>query len=199
MNKSRTSSPARAEITQDKALHGRRDIVRIIPFELWCRIFEECGVKPTLRGLIPGYWEQELLRKESMTLSISHVCQYFRQITLAMPIWWSASDMTRPVPLIETFLERSAQLPVIVTNMDFGLDQSPQLGSIYPILERRILAIDIPVPFSGLMDILRYKNLKHLMIKGSLIPGSQHTTTVGPSNLGPLLDHFECLQSIWWD
>jgi hypothetical protein len=204
MDESPTSRNVQAEIADEEALYANKyGDIHMVPVEIWRQIFEDIGIRHSLQALTPLTWPFNAQSKTSsrpVVLSISRVCRYFRQITLAMPVWWSAIDLTRSMPEIKTFLERSASVPLTITNIRFSLFQSQQLASTYLSLKERIVAIDTPVDFSDLISIRYCRNLRHLMVQGALAKYWTSTSRYydGSETFVPLLDHFESLQTLWW-
>jgi hypothetical protein len=168
--------------------------IRKLPVELWQQIFDECGVRLTLQILSSLTWPFSTPTRTPSTrvlLSISQVCHYFRQIVLAMPLWWSAIDLTRPLSEIETFLERSTPLPIVITEVYLSSFRSSQHEDIFRSIQDRIVAIDTPVQPPDLKSLRHCRNLRHLMIESSL-------SRYRGEGFFPLLDNFKSLRSLWW-
>jgi hypothetical protein len=198
MSRVKTVKYSQFNINDDRTLCRANfvDIYRV-PIEIWCHIFEEYGVKYTLPPLLPLIWRFTKRSSAINTLVISHVCRYFRQITLAMPSWWSAIDLTRPMAEIKTLLERSSPLPITITDVEFSSFHPSRLAATYLAIQKRVTAVDSPVTITDLKNIQAYRNLKRIMIKGP-IQGFWVGKGPGEQRLKPFLDCFQSLQSFWW-
>ncbi|PVF93506.1 hypothetical protein CPB86DRAFT_108042 [Serendipita vermifera] len=163
-----------------------------IPVEIWQEIFVYCterqdSVYLSLPSSSQTTWKP-------MNVVLSHVCRLFRNIVLSMPYLWSKLDLGMSIDQLNTFVERSSQLPVIIDSSKHDRFMVPfKYLSTFQTVQDRIVRINTPVHFDDLnrFQIQKCRNLRHLVAKSE-------DWELGEDNLKQVLDDFKELKSLTW-
>jgi hypothetical protein len=196
MSEFRPISHTEDQVTNDTILNSATNTIwHELPVEIWHHIFEECTAY-TPRALTPLSWSFNLPKQRQFfytNIVISHVCRYFRKITLSTPVLWSALNLDGPKSEVETFLRRSGQLPITITSLRDIFEASyPRHSDTFAAISKRIVCIDTPVEIENYDLTASCKNLKHIMLRG------KQYGTPRVHHIGKVLNEFGHLEAIWW-
>jgi hypothetical protein len=138
-----------------------------LPVEIWRQIFEACVAHiPRAHDPLSSLLENPEQRKHPYTnIAISHVCRYFRHIALSTPVLWSTLNLDGPASEMDTFMERSEQLPLTITSLKgcfyTGYLRYPHM---FATISERVVNIDTRVDDVGLKYAASCKNLKRIIV-----------------------------------
>jgi hypothetical protein len=187
------------QVENDTILKSTTNVIcHKFPEEVWRQIFGEC-VRYIPRALIPLSCSFDIpeQRKHPYTnIVISHVCRYFRYIALSTPVLWSTLNLDGSVSEIETFLERSGQLPLTITSIRDSFNQKyPRYSETFHFLLKQLVGIDTPVEEYNFKRINSSKNIKHLIL--SDMWGTYLVYSQAPL-IQEILDEFQYLENLCW-
>jgi hypothetical protein len=166
----------------------RRVDIQRLPVEVWREVFQYC-IEPEILYTRQIEALPEILYND-MNIKLSHVCRYFRAIALSMPSLWSTWNLGHAK--LDTFLERSSQLPITIVDKGFpGWQGRLRNGRILKLVRDRIISFGNSIPFRNIGEFRRFSNMQHLMIND-----------VGPGgfeeNIKQVLKDFKDLKSLVW-
>jgi hypothetical protein len=163
-----------------------------LPVEVWQQVFQYC-TEPDI-FTVREIWMFPMKVPNTMNVNISHVCRYFRNISLSMPLLWSILDLSHSKAQLDTFLERSLQVNISIIHTGYPLTFSIPLRHANTLekVHHRIVGVENVLSYHNrLHSIEAYHRMKYLMITGTDAGGFG-------KNIKETLEHFKDLQTLVW-
>jgi hypothetical protein len=146
--------------------------VHKLPEELWQQVFQYCTEPDILTAR--EVWMFPIMVPNTMNVNLSHVCRYFRNISLSMPRMWSVLDLDHSKAQFDAFSERSSQVSVSIIHTKHPRNFSipPRHASTLERIRHRVIGVGNVLSYlNGLYAIETYYHLQRLMITGTGIGG----------------------------
>jgi hypothetical protein len=170
---------------------GQAEIYKL-PVEVWQQVFQYCTEPDTFTVREISMFPMKV--PNNMNVNLSHVCRYFRNISLSMPLLWSILDLSHSKAQLDTFLERSLQVNISIIHTGYPLTFSIPLRHANTLekVHHRIIRVENVLSYHNrLHSIEAYHRMQHLMITGTDAGGFG-------KNIKETLEYFKDLQTLVW-
>ncbi|PVF94980.1 hypothetical protein CPB86DRAFT_800092 [Serendipita vermifera] len=173
------------------AVYAKKVVVRKVPVEIWQAIFVYCA--ETQDSVHASLSSSPKSPQRSISIVLSHVCRFFRNIALSMPFLWSRLDLSRPIDQFNTFIKRSSQSPLIIYHSNKNkFTLPPTHTAAFQSIQHRIVRLETPISFHDLirLQLRNFRNLNHVVCESDWGPGEH--------NFKQILDGCKELKSLTW-